>query len=678
VAPSRRGSQSLLDFARPQTAWKPPRLSELPSTWAGVRRIAFDLETCDPQLKSLGIGCRRDGYIVGYSFAIEDGPAFYVPMRHALGGNVEAPDSAWQYIIDRMWEFQGTLVTHGGAYDIDYLTTFGGRLNPKIKHRDTALNAALINEWAGKFDLDSCLERHDLEPKDESLLDEAAAAYGVDAKKDLWRLPGDLVGPYGTRDVTGPLQLLRKQETIIEEENLWEAVETESSLLPVVVRMRQRGVKVDEDRLAQFGRWAEKKREFHLASFRSATGIRSFGLDDFRSAQKLDAIVRQVTGKPLPRTEKGNPKTDAATLASIKHPAFVHLNDAKSVDTVLKTFYKGTVEHLIRGRIHATFKQLVGARDGADDESEGAAFGRMACSHTNMQNQPNPEKAPEIGGRWRSIYVPDIHNEWVCADYSQQEPRWGIHWSEFLNLPGAKIAGDMLRANPALDPYAPMVQETGLKRGVVKILYLALTYNMSEVTLCRNLGLPVERYEKYGKWKLRAGPEGRAIIDRMNSRAPYIGMLRDEAARRARQRGFIMLFDGRRCRFVRDEHGNVQDDGVALNRLLQGSAGVQTKKMLIEADRQGLPLQTVVHDDTSLSGHQYADLLVEIMQNVVKTSVPMRAKRKIGKDYADASGYGVREILGEDGSSYKEEFRPLPDAPASEFMEAWAWVRQGT
>lgn len=106
-------TQSVLSFMVPQSAARVPRLADLPPTWNGIRRIAFDLETCDPKLKALGIGVRRGGYIAGWSFSIEDGPAFYLPVRHALGGNCDF--DAMQYLRDRFAEFDGTLLTCGCA-----------------------------------------------------------------------------------------------------------------------------------------------------------------------------------------------------------------------------------------------------------------------------------------------------------------------------------------------------------------------------------------------------------------------------------------------------------------------------------------------------------------------------------------------------------------------------------
>ena len=72
----------------PESDWLPPNINELPS-WKGVKRVGIDTETRDPTLKTRGIGVRHDGYVVGISFAIEDGPSFYLPIRHDGGGNLD-------------------------------------------------------------------------------------------------------------------------------------------------------------------------------------------------------------------------------------------------------------------------------------------------------------------------------------------------------------------------------------------------------------------------------------------------------------------------------------------------------------------------------------------------------------------------------------------------------------
>ncbi len=46
--------------------------------------------------------------------------------------------------------------------------------------------------------------------KDESVLQAAAKEYGLDAKKDMWRLPALFVGQYAERDAESTLKLWKR------------------------------------------------------------------------------------------------------------------------------------------------------------------------------------------------------------------------------------------------------------------------------------------------------------------------------------------------------------------------------------------------------------------------------------------------------------------------------------
>ena len=46
--------------------------------------------------------------------------------------------------------------------------------------------------------------------KDESILNAAAKEYGLDPKKDLWRLPALFEGQYAERDAESTLKLWKK------------------------------------------------------------------------------------------------------------------------------------------------------------------------------------------------------------------------------------------------------------------------------------------------------------------------------------------------------------------------------------------------------------------------------------------------------------------------------------
>jgi hypothetical protein len=106
------------DYAKTQASWRPTPVSQLPS-WAGAKRICVDLETYDPQLPELGPGVRRGGYIVGVSFKIEDGPGFYLPVRHPED-NLD-PVHVWDYLRTRPRCSRATSSGPTSQYDLDYL-----------------------------------------------------------------------------------------------------------------------------------------------------------------------------------------------------------------------------------------------------------------------------------------------------------------------------------------------------------------------------------------------------------------------------------------------------------------------------------------------------------------------------------------------------------------------------
>ena len=68
----------------PESAWTPPRLSELPQDWNVSSRVCIDVETHDPLLTKLGPGVRRGGYIVGVSFALDAEGLLAVCIQHEM------------------------------------------------------------------------------------------------------------------------------------------------------------------------------------------------------------------------------------------------------------------------------------------------------------------------------------------------------------------------------------------------------------------------------------------------------------------------------------------------------------------------------------------------------------------------------------------------------------------
>jgi len=663
-------------------------MSDLPTSW-GTGRVGIDTETRDELLTTMGPGVRRGAYIAGVSFAIEDGPSFYLPMRHGGGGNMD-PVQVQRYLADMAKGFTGQVCGANLGYDLDFLAEEGIEFKEAQWFRDVQVADPLINELHMSYSLEAIAQRAGIPGKDERLLTEALASYGYhgnNRKGGIWALPARHVGAYAEHDARLPLTLLRRQERTIDEQGLWDVYNLESKVLPVLVRMRRRGVAVSEDRLAQVDAWARAEQQLAIDKV-NALITRRLEVTDITKTALLAEVLTDL-GVTLPKTAKGKDSVTAAVMDSIDHPVGEHLRRAKKMATLRSTFVDGTRHHLIRGRIHCTFNQLRRQKDDGSGETEGAAYGRLSSADPNLQNQP--ARDPEIGPMWRSIYMPDDGMLWASLDYSQQEPRHAVHFAceagpRLIGEAAYRAALDAARRyneDPTTDFHDMMTRmvhgddvlerlgKDAFKqlRKYCKNIYLGLSYGMGGAKLCRDLGMPtcwrlswgegrdrrtadyatreeVEVKAEAGRqagFKIRvweaAGSEGQALMDKFDREVPFIAKMAKACEQKAAQKGFILTIGGRRCRFPLKEDGSYDWCHKAFNRLIQGSSADQTKAAIVEMDRQGIALQLQVHDEVDFStpSREYAEEAAQIMINIIPMRVPMRVDVEVGPSWGEAA-----------------------------------------
>lgn len=615
----------------PDTTWTTPKIGELPS-WKNAKRVAIDTETRDPQLKKMGPGVRRDAYIVGVSFAIEDGPAAYLPIQHHGGGNLPG-EKVFAYLKRQAKTFRGDIVGANLQYDLDFLAEVGVLFSPRF-FRDVLTTEALIDELQDSYSLDAVLGRHGIPGKAEEHLKKIAANWGVDPKAGLWQLPARHVGEYAEGDATKPLILLRRQERIIEEQELQEVYDMESRLLPVLLKMRRRGVRVDFDQLERVEKKTIKEEGKALRKLSKMTGV-TLTMSDTTKPRALDAALKKID-VILPRTATGEPSVANEVLNALDHPAISLIKEARKLNKLRTSFVSSIREHAIKDRIHCTFNQT--RRQKAEtSEGEGARYGRLSCTKPNLQNQPSRD--PVFGPIWRAIYVPDGRGKWARLDYSQQEPRWLVHFAALVGCKGADKALEQYQNDPKTDIHQMMADLAETPRKDAKEILLGSCYGMGGAKLCKKLGLPTKwvRSRRQQKMIEVAGDEGQVIIDKFNKRAPFVKALSKEAEDRAKYRGYIKTISGRHCRFPRNQAGKVLWTYRAMNRLIQGSAGDQTKQAMIDADAAGIRLQLQVHDELCLTiwSIKEARKLKKVMVNCVPCSVPHMVEIEVGKSWGE-------------------------------------------
>jgi len=608
----------------PETEWvMPEELKNL----KGVKEIAVDLETNDPDLKELGSGnVIGNGHIAGVSLAIE-GWAGYYPIQHEQGGNMDRA-LVIDWLKDLFNQEYTTFIFHNAMYDVCWLKAAG--INIKGKIVDTMIAASLIDENRLSYQLNALSKHYGGLGKDEKVLYNAAKEYGVDPKKDLWRLPAMFVGQYAERDAEATLKLWQRLHRELHDQELIDIFRLETQLFPCLIEMRFKGVRVDLEKAHKIKKNLIEREHKILNKIKDLTGF-----DVEIMAARSIAKAFDKLKLPYDRTAKSNePSFTKNFLQNHPHELAQSIADAREINKAHSTFIDSITKHAHKGRIHADINQI-------RSDQGGTVTGRFSMSNPNLQQIP--ARHPELGPLIRSIFIPEENCKWGSFDYSQQEPRILVHYAKLQNLPGVHEIVDAYKAGDA-DFHKVVADMAGIKRKQAKTINLGLMYGMGKNKLMAELGLMKESAEK--------------LIRQYHSRAPFVKQLMDNVSRKANDRGKIRTLLGRACHFdlwqptqfgifkplpleqARKEYDEPLKRAFtykALNKLIQGSAADMTKKSMVALYKNGIIPHIQIHDevDISVESDKKAEQIVQIMEEAVVLQVPNKVDYESGTNWGD-------------------------------------------
>ena len=423
--------------------------------------IGLDTETSDRDLKTRGPGPHRDGFIAGIAVGTEAGYRNYFAIAHEAGPNL--PKAAVFSWLNH--ELQSNVPKIGAnlLYDLAFLSAAGVKVTGPFY--DVQLAEPLLDETRLSYSLETLAQHYLGKGKVEHHLETWIAGHcgKKNPKANIWRAP-DIVAPYAVGDVDLALRIFAKQEVELKNKGrLWELFLMESKLMPMLLGMRQRGIRIDLNRAEQLYNELTTKQEEASAAIKHMTGI------DIApwNARSLAKIFDHL-GLKFPRT----PKTDApsftkAWLEHHPHPITNLIRRARHLDKLRETFIKGFIlEGHTNGRIYTQFNQL-------RSDSYGTVSGRLSSSTPNLQQIP--VRSPE-GKMIRSIFVPDEGQRLFKNDYSQIEYRLIVNDAAQLNLPGAQIAADQYNCDESADFHQIVADMTGLTRDAAKTVNFGLAY----------------------------------------------------------------------------------------------------------------------------------------------------------------------------------------------------------
>src|SRR4030043_52887 len=548
---------------------------------SSVKAIALDVETYDPHLLDYGPGWgRNSGYIVGVAIGADSDKQWYFPVRHSV-------DAHWNYCPEKVFDFLRDLLKDNrpkiGAnliYEIGWLEEENVKVSGQLF--DVQFAEALLSE-TDKVELDSLAKKYLGREKEKNKLYEWIKNHYTkvkDPRAFIHKAPPSLSSAYAKADVELPIKVLKKQVPLLQDLGLYDLFLRENAQIPVLVKMRQKGVRVNVERAEFLKKKIDIQIKKELSSFE-----KKYGKENINSNKQL-AVLFDRHNISYPKTKKGNPAFQAKFLEQNKHPLAQKIVEIRKLTHVSDVFLQSYIINThVNGRIHCSFHPL-------KNDSYGTRSGRYSSSNPNLQNIPYRD--PIWGKIIRGLFLPNSDKDnWVKIDfggvYGMGEKtlcaQLGITRKEGSELFKAYHEG-MPFAKATLDYYSNLAQKQGF---VQTILGRRSYFNL---------------FEDYTVWDSKPLPYNEAI----------------------KQYGLV-----KRAKTY-----------TALNRVLQGSAADYLKEVTLQCHEKGLfekygfPLLTV-HDelDFSLRDKSAIKEIKKVFETAINLSLPIKASVLSGKNWGD-------------------------------------------
>jgi DNA polymerase-1 len=560
--------------------------------------------------------------LVGVSFCVEPGAAAYVPLRHTYAGAPEQLDRArvLAALEPILADPQRAKLGHHLKYDAHVLLNHGVRLAGM--RYDTMLESYVWNSVATRHDMDSTAARY---LGVNTLKFEDVAGKGA-KQLTFDQVPVERAAQYSAEDADVSLRLHQalwpQIQSVPALERLYE--EIEQPLVPVLMRMENRGVLIDREMLRAQSRQIAAQLQELLTLARKEAGF-DFNVD---SPKQLQQILYEKLNVPvLRKTPTGQPSTAEDVLEELAESfALPRIVLDYRVLAKLKSTYTDKLPEQINprtGRVHTSYHQAV------------AQTGRLSSSDPNLQNIPIRRAE---GRRIRQAFIAKEGHVLLAADYSQIELRIMAHLSGDEGLLSAFADDRDVHQATAAEVFGVALEAVSAdQRRLAKTINFGLIYGMSPFGLARQLGIERSAAQQY--------------VERYFARYPGVKRFMDDTRARARETGFVETVYGRRLYLpdIRASNRQLQQyaERSAINAPMQGTAADIIKRAMISVDawceREEVPARLImqVHDELVLEVRedQVEEVTVAVRQRMADAAelrVPLRIEIGTGANWDQA------------------------------------------
>ncbi len=579
-------------------------------------QLAIDTETT-----SLSI---MDATLVGLSMAVDEEEGVYVPLCHedAFGQRCEGQLET-DAVVDRLrpiLEDPSILkIGHNLKYDMGVLAKYRATIAP---YDDTLLISYVLDGARHGHGMDELAKRH---------LDHDTISYDSltgtgKSRIGFAKVAVEKATDYAAEDALITFRLWKLLKKRLVEEKMVRVYEELDRPLPAVVaEMELHGISVDRDLLRRMsGEFGQRMAAYEAEAAKLVGHAFNIG-----SPKQLGEVLFDEMGLSGGKKGKaGAYVTDADVLEQLAeqgHELPKVVLQWRQLQKLTRTYTDALVEQIspVDQRVHTSYMLA------------STSTGRLSSTEPNLQNIPI---RTEEGRRIREAFVAEPGHVLMSADYSQVELRILAHMAELTTLKEAFAQDIDIHRLTAAEMFGVPVEEVSsdLRRSAKTINY-GIVYGIGAFGLAQRLGIPHGQAKDY--------------IDRYFQQYPGIREYMDQTKARAREQGYVLTVDGRRC-WVPEILSKLPSrrayaERAAINAPIQGTAADIMKRAMIRVahrlagERAGAKLLLQVHDELLLEVPESevaatSALVQETMEGAASLSVPLIVEVGSGRSWGEA------------------------------------------
>jgi DNA polymerase-1 len=568
-------------------------IRELVTTLCDQTEICFDSETTCIDA--------NDCELVGLSFSIEKGKAWYVPFPHGDQEETKRMLTFFEPLFDNPFI---TWVGQNLKYDMLVLKWYDYEIKGNIF--DTML-AHYVIDPEGKRSMDMLSAQYlGYEPiAIEELIGKKGKSQGNMKDVEL-----EKIKDYAAEDADITLQLKHAFTPLLQTKEVERVfLEVENPLVRVLTDMEFEGIRIDVDFLNEYSKELDREAKMSEDRVYQQAGVRF----NISSPKQLgEVLFEKLKLDPKARkTKTGQYATGEDVLLKLSHGNQI-VDDILAYRelTKLKSTYVDALPLMINkktGRVHTSYAQAV------------AVTGRLSSNNPNLQNIPiRTDRGKEI----RKAFIPrDKDHVLLSADYSQIELRIVAAISGDPAMCEAFRQNRDIHTATAAKVYGVAESEvTKEHRYKAKSVNFGIIYGQGAFGLADNLGI--------------SRTEAKEIIDNYKKQFSSIQKYMDEMINFAREHGYVKTLMGRK-RWLRDiNSANFTVRGYAernaINSPIQGTAADMIKMAMIkihnEFKSRGFKAKMVlqVHDELVFDApKEEAEIIKPVILDCMRTALPL-------------------------------------------------------